>query len=327
MAHQSSPSVPSNNDNNNNNKSTTGLRLTKDRSNDPQRQRKIRKRHVLPHLDFDFLVPGSFRAKVTRNWMVLTSLRALLIHVLYARGVVPTLVFEMLRMHKELSSTTTSSTSNNNNTSSMIPREHRSMFKCGTMLSQLLQQWEDLMSSDFAHHIGAVLISLGQSWSRQREQYVLQVNGLGQDEEGQVPPSPPSVQQEHTASRRFVSALMNATNENEDPSIGDFMAKPALGASSYQAQLSFWVSTKDAEAMFDSLQSDDEKKWIVRHKFRVVPDDPPTTNTATMRSNRPALIQARVVTATATSTTPKWEEGTGIWLTLPTVVKGFRLSR
>jgi hypothetical protein len=290
---------------------SSGIRLTKGPHNNHEHQRVVRKRSEPPQFTLDFPIPPSFRAKVSRAWMVRTSVRALLIHVLYVRGVVPTPVLEILRQHKELS---------NSETTSMIPREHRSLFKCGNMLSQLLRQWEELIMSTSScgcsNHIGAILISLGQSWSRQREQYVLQVNGLGSDAGSTI--SVPTVQQEHTASRRIISAFMNATNDSNGDELADFMAQPALGASSYQVQLSVWMKTSDAKRIFAATIANNGNKCLVRHNFKVKAN-------STKSKNKTALIQTRITTGAASA--EDWDEGEGIWMTLPTVVKGFRLSR
>ena len=246
-----------------------------------------------PQMDIDFSIPSSFRAKLPRAWLVRVSVRALLIHVLYVRGAVPTPVLEILRVYEQATT--------------KISREQRSMIKCGGVLQRLLHQWDEIMNSDFAQHIDAVLVSLGQSWSRPREQYVLQFNGLGQDSETDQKVVPTD-QQAHTLMRRLVSTIMNSTNGCEDQNVADWMVKPALGASSYQVQLSFWVSKPTAEQIFQG-----NTPVMVRHDFFL---NQPTRN-------KPALIQTRMGVAA----TDEWNEASGIWMTLPTTVKGFRLTR
>ena len=180
----------------------------------------VRKLKVVdpPRISFDFTVPTDYLKRQSRSFVIRICTRALVEHVLYARGVVQVPTKDILHAYQQ--DVLVSSIS--------APRTERAVIKCGGLLHQLLLQWEEVMASDFADRIGAVLITLGQWWSRPREQYVVFFHGLGDDlhdESLSVEPHTSTEQQEHALSRRFISAILNSTNESQKNSADLFQKK------------------------------------------------------------------------------------------------------
>jgi hypothetical protein len=282
------------------------------------KKRRLRKPPVVdpPQMLVDVSIPTSYREKNPKTWLVRVCVSALVQHILYTRGVVPTPVSEILIAYQQHGLEPTIS----------VSREERATIKCGGLLHQLLLQWEELMESGLAHDIGAVLISLGQWWSRPREQYVMNFRGLGPD--GQIEHDDHDAQaegdmflkteqHEHALTRKLVSTFMNLIDGCEDEKVADWMARPALGASSYQLQLSVWVPRSTAEEIYQA--SDCETRFIVRQDFSI--QNQPTTG------KKAALIETQVRVDGADLAEDKWDEASGVWMSLPTTVKGFSLSK
>lgn len=263
-----------------------------------------------PHLTLDFNIPNHFRKQHSRSWLVRTCISALVDHVLYTRGVVPTPVVDILRAYQQDSLSAPIS----------VPREERALIKCGGVLRQLLLQWEEVMESDFADQVGAVLVSFGQWWSRPREQYVMYFNGLGQDNVEDVTVASaesltPEQEQEHALSRRLISAIMNSTNA--DQKVADWMAVPSLGAPSYQVHISFWVPRSTADQFYQNSRC--ATKFMVRRGFFI--KDQPSAR------SKSALIETRVGVDGGSVVLDEWDESSGVWMSLPTTVKGFQLPK
>lgn len=263
-----------------------------------------------PRMELDFNIPALYRTQHSRSSLVRTCVGALVGHVLYARGVVPTPVLDILRAYQQDSLDAAIS----------APREKRVVVKCGGVIQQLLQQWDEVTESDFADEIGAVLVSLGQWWSRPREQYVMYFHGLSQDSPedskiGSGETLAPTDQQEHDLSRRLISLIMNSTNEDQE--VADWMAAPSLGASSFQLQISFWVPRTTADQFYQNSRC--ATKFIARRGFSI--QDQPLTG------NKSALIKTRVGVDVSSLVREEWDESSGVWMSLPTTVKGFQLAK
>jgi hypothetical protein len=190
----------------------------------------------------------------------------------------------------------------------------RGIKKCASQVAQLLNEWDKLMQQTQALgcSVLATLITLGPTWARPREQHLLNFSGLTrkgekEDENGENAP-PTSDKLEHALSRRLVSSLLNAANSDEEDvaALSEFLFKPAMGACSFQVHVSVLFSKHDAQRLFEGQQ---DLKLVTRHGFRVMNKD---------GHKQAALIQTNII---GTTSVPL-EEDSGIWMTLPTAVKG-----
>jgi hypothetical protein len=191
----------------------------------------------------------------------------------------------------------------------------RKYAKFGASLQQLLDEWTMLSSMV---EIQKVLITWGPSWSRQKELYLLDFLGVGNDGDGKTPE--PSLGQEHALSRRLVRALLQGLSNQVDTE--KCLAHASREGSSYQVHVSVWITRSIAHELFQktkengSLGQTLSKSLILRQDYSI-------SRHASKRT------QPHVVT-TKVSSTPdidelEWKEEAGIWISLPTSIKGFRI--
>lgn len=239
---------------------------------------------------------------MTREWIVRISTKSLLLHVLYARGVCPAPAVEALRAFQEKSY------------AKVNPLE-RKFVKFGASLQQLLNEWTILSSMV---EIQKVLVTWGPSWSRQKELYVLDFFGVGNDGDGNMPE--PSLGHEHALSRRLVRALLQGLSNQVDTE--KCFAHPSREGSSYQVHVSFWVTRKIAHELFQkskengSLWQKLSKPLILRQEYSIARH--------VSKRTQPHIVTTKV-SSTADTDEVEWNEEAGIWISLPTAIKGFRL--
>jgi hypothetical protein len=275
-----------------------------------------------PHMRVEISIPSVVRERQPRSYIGQICVGSFFHYLLYTRGVIPSSVSDLMNSHQQDTSKSIS-----------IPREERASIKCGGLLHQLEEQWEEVMESDFADQIGAVLITFGQWWSRPREQYVIYLNGLGQDHEisdndcgcdldnsvGTWSTSIESVEgrkvQKHSISRRLLASFLNSINE--DSEVSTWMATPSYGASCYQGQISFWVPRTTLVSFYSN--SKNSTKYIVRRNFSIY--------SHLKNKVKPAMIEAELIVDGVSLDDEKWDESSGIWMSMPTAVKGYQLTK
>jgi hypothetical protein len=102
------------------------------------------------------------------SWMIQTASRAIWRYLLYARGILPVAVHEILRAHDQVD---VARKSNNNKI------KNRKLRKTREALQQLDQDWNRLTSFMHSNHhqleIVQVMIALGSSWRRPKEVHLL----------------------------------------------------------------------------------------------------------------------------------------------------------
>jgi hypothetical protein len=275
-----------------------------------------------PQIRVDISIPSVVRERQPRSYLAQICVGSFFHYLIYTRGVIPSSVSDLLNAHQQ-----------DNSKSISIPREERASIKCGGLLQQLEKQWEEVMESDFADQIGAVLITFGQWWSRPREQYVIFLNGLGQDHEmcdidcgcdldnsaGTWSTSIESLDvqkiKRHSISRKVLNSFLSSINE--DSTVSKWMATPSYGASCYQAQISFWVPRSTLDSFYSN--SNNSTKFIIRRNFSIYDH--------LKSKSKPAMIEAQLNVDGVSLDDEKWNEYSGIWMSLPTSVKGYQLTR
>ena len=299
-----------------------GRRLVKPRSTSPSTTsptRRTRKPATPLRLSLQFLIPPNVRNGFSRDWILRVSAKAVLLYTIFSRGVIPTPPLELVDIHEEYVATPRT----------LNPRDRKAI-KCGESLCRLLMDWDKVTAMDeLAHEIQGVLISMGPNWSRLKEHYFLKLPELSEDISCDFPE--PTNRQEHMLSRRIISELLNATNVNEHQTFANAMAHPSLGASSYKVFLSFWVPTDAIHRIFsqrDNSTKDDASlsvpdifgRLTMRQGFSTQQVARATLQLQTliMEMN----ITSRVIHPVDNSL---WDESRGVWLSLTSSVKGYRL--
>jgi hypothetical protein len=259
-------------------------------------------------------IPQHVQEYLTREWIVRISTRALLLHTLYARGVCPTPAVETLRSFEE-----------NNETKRRTNPMDRKFFKFGGALHGLLEEWTLLCG---LVGVERVLITLGPSWSRQKERHILDFGGLSKDDfSKEATTSDPGLGQEHALSRRVTRALLNGiASENDDDAANAFptLSCPSPAGSSFMVHLSMWITREAANVLFSKSLDCDLNVQTLLQSLILRPDFTSTTQNASKRK-QPHVVTAWVSSSNSNDVSDDWKEENGVWLTLPTSLKGFRI--
>jgi hypothetical protein len=135
--------------------------VTTARSHHQQEQRtqcpKLRRKAPHPITVIPFGLPPSLPTR----WILQTSTQGLVHYLLYARGLIPLSVGQLYQEDASISSSS----------------QRRKISQNKARLETWQDEWEAL-SSTILDHCSYILISLGPSWSRTREYYVLDATGL-----------------------------------------------------------------------------------------------------------------------------------------------------
>lgn len=261
-------------------------------------------------------IPQHVQENLTREWIVRISTRALLLHTLYARGVCPTPAVETLRSFEEY-----------NGTKRRTNPMDRKVFKFGGALHGLLEEWTLLCG---LLDVERVLITLGPSWSRQKERHILDFGGLSKDDfskEATTVTSDPGLGQEHALSRRLSRALLNGiASDNDDDAANAFptFSCPSPTGSSYIVHLSMWITREAANVLFSKSLGGDFNVQTLLQSLILRPDFTTTAQNASKRK-QPHVVTAWVSSSNSNGISDDWKEENGVWLTLPTSLKGFRI--
>lgn len=258
------------------------------------------------NLSVTLSIPQHVQEKISREWIIRVSAKALLLHTLYSRGVCPAPANETLRAAHE----------NSDGTRRMNPIE-RKFIKFGGCLQRLLDEWTLLCS---LVHVDRVLITLGPSWSRQRELFILDfsVDDFAKDQKTE-----PGLGQEHALSRRLVRALLNGiTDQTESANDVKSLAHPSPSGSSYMVHLSVWISHQTADSLFAKSVNDDVSSPLQKLLQSLILR--PNYSVTTGKRTQPLVTVTAKVTS-SDRTESDWNEEDGVWISLPTSLKGFRL--
>ena len=272
------------------------------------RQRPSPNKDDPQELNVTLTIPPHVRDKLPLKWIVGTCTKSLLMHTLYARGVCPLLASETIRVYRQYEETKQKAT----------PME-RKFIKFGASLSRLLEEWSLLCS---CANVQRALITLGPSWSRPREFYILDF-GCCCDNHDTIENEimEPGLKHEHALSRRLTRVLLDGISNHKDASC---LSHPSPHGSSYMVHLSVWIQHQEAQLIFEKstnvtcplatvLQS-----CILRTGFSI-------SSSSSNRSKRPHVVTAKVSSCNEASAKSDWKEGDGVWLSLPTSLKGFRV--
>jgi hypothetical protein len=219
---------------------------------------------------------------------------------LYARGICPSPATEALRVYQE--------------SNAKVNPVLRKFVKFGASLQQLLDEWTILSC---LVEIQQVLVTLGPSWSRQKEIHVLDFCGVGKVDDGKIPE--PSLGQEHALSRRLVRALLNGISDQDGAE--ECLAHPSPVGSSYQVHVSVWITRDNAYELFEKSR-ENRSPWQTLCQSLILRQDYSTAHHASTRT-QPHIVTTKISTPIAGE--HEWIEEEGIWISLPTSIKGFRL--
>ena len=257
-----------------------------------------------------FAIPPSLPAW----WILQHSTQVLVHHLLYARGLIPMSVLQLQQQHQQ------------QDPPKIKPSLRR---KINRICSSLDDFQNDLQSLNrkWLQKCSMVLISIGPSWSRTREYYLLDATGLLSLDDADfnnVSTSP------LVLARKLVPRLV----END-------VELPCRIAPSFQLLVSlFWT-----QEVYDKLTSQDvndssmwnQERKIRRPGFQVLPHFEPsedTRNSHTMSRNlakKQRLVRIELSQSfnkkqtAAQSSHVEIDETTGHWFSMGTSIKGFRI--
>jgi hypothetical protein len=119
--------------------------------------------------EVDLGVPASFRATVARDWILTTSCTALWKHFLYTRGLI-SVPANQLGLPEQLQQNTLQQR--------RLSSSQRKMLQTAEKIQKLQTDLEEVVTHDKLH-VSYVLLTLGASWTRPKEVYLLDFTGLG----------------------------------------------------------------------------------------------------------------------------------------------------
>eukprot|EP00980_Cylindrotheca_fusiformis_P028960 scaffold22680_cov107-Cylindrotheca_fusiformis.AAC.29 len=241
-----------------------------------------------PPLSIGFPVPAS----LPTSWVLSTSTKVLVEHLLYARGLIPLSVMQLNHQYE--------------NDVLKSPSIRRKVCQCRSRLESWNREWKEVDDDIFAH-CSYILLSVGPSFSRAREFYVLNATNLEVNKTLQMPKQLPSP---HALARRMLPRLVESDVE-----------LPSRVAPSYQIWVSIYVKQKALESLFAS-KTKWTPEWIQRPGFQL-----PTGET--IKANQ-RLVEIRLSNSTnnqrtASNASTVADKCDGCWISIPTSTKGFRV--
>ena len=198
---------------------------------------------------------------------------------------------------------------------SKLKQSERRALRSGVSVKQLLDQVDELFTSKLGNEIRAVLISLGPSFSRMKEVYLINMEGIGNDTLQHEHVATPGIKAHHVLSRRVITAFMNTTNDRDlNADMADVMAHPSKATSSYKAFISLLLPKS-------ALEENPGHGLLLRHQFSL---DEKMRHTR----NRPISIRidCRVVDHSQEALdTNTIEADNLLWTSLQGCGRGFRM--
>ena len=237
-----------------------------------------------------------------KGWVVQVSTRVLWSHLLYTRGLLPLPVHQMLAPQ----------------TTTVSAAVKRKLSQTSASLDRLESEWR-ILGGTFPD-IQSVLISLGPSFSRAKECYLIDASelehpadmlqGLKLDEQKLA-------KNEVSLSRKLLRQLMEA--EMEDCACHKL-------ASSYQLFVSFRVPSETATRLFEQGHDEQINSLIIRHGFQYPPKRIYRHVHVQLPRKTPGLPnQLSSQTGEGDLDHPTSTNDTSCWISLRTSIKGFRL--
>lgn len=223
------------------------------------------------------------------SWVLSTSTKVLVEHLLYARGLIPVTVMELNRQYE-----------NDVLNKSSIRRK---VSQCRSSLASWNREWSAVDDRLF-DSCSLVLLSLGPSFSRTREFYLLNAEKLSSPNTMDAPklPSP------HALARRLLPRVV----EHD-------LLLPSRVAASYQIWVSIYVKQEALEHLW-TCKNETTTNWVQRASFQ-----PPTEKT--MKANERLVEISMTNTGNHGIGSPRTiaKGCKGSWISVPTSIKGFRI--
>lgn len=204
----------------------------------------------------------------------------------------------------------------------------RKFIKFGSSLNTLLEEWDLLCSCT---SVERVLITLGPSWSRQREHHVLDFSGLCSTDtfDTEMPIPEPGVKQEHTLSRRLTRALLDGISDPDNDLKYEYLTHPSQSSSGCTVHLSVWITHETVDSLFAMSANDGDCSSPLQALLQTCVLRPGYSITrredASSRRKQPHVVTARVSSSDKKLDSNHWNEEDGVWISLPTSLKGFRV--
>lgn len=278
-------------------------------------------------------------------WIVQTATSVLVDHLLFTRGLFPITVAELLAHQSHVESndggTFQAAARDTFNSIHSSPSTRRKLRQARNQLQQFTQVWNSNGSSDFLRRASHVLITLGPSFGRGRESYLVDLRGLShqsassQQRQTLRPlPPPPGV-----LARRLLPRVMESESGADLPSSA---ASLRLFVSLYlpkEELEGYWKAVSDVCAKDSSISdihtTSSNTRWIPR-TGRVLPKSEELYSFSRAKRPKKRLV-AISLKHQSTETDVVLEsdadilglgdsaEKDGQWFTLTQVIKGFRL--
>jgi hypothetical protein len=271
--------------------------------------------------------PLSIPLQFDKLWIVQTATSVLVDHLLFTRGLFPVTVSELLAQSNEEGHSYARGASSSSST-------RRKLRQARNQLEQFTQAWTSNNSSAFIRRASYVLITLGPSFGRGRESYLVDLRGLlWKSTRRHLKPLPPSI----VLARRLLPRVMES----------DGGAKLPASAASLRLFVSLWLPKDELEEYWKEVSGDSPNSrtfdttsstnWIPR-VGRVLPKAEELYSTSNTMRPKKRLVAITLKHQTEVGTLEAAEnesdedildlsgtEGNGQWFTLPQVVKGFRM--
>ena len=236
--------------------SSSALLLSTRRRSRKRRQIQQKDRQRACCVDIPFLIPDSFRSRFCKRSIVAACTKSMISHLSYMRGVLPSPPSVLLQAPNESDSTRRDA-------------KMRRAAKCRESLMALWRDLDGIFGSRYGEGIEAVLITLGTSWQRPRENFLINAKHLGNDKTDTIH-SQMTARDEHTLSRRLIAQFMTGTQQGENERFTDCISHTSAGASSFKVFVSVCISSHilgciSGDDNQDSIDLDSDQSWSRLH--------------------------------------------------------------
>jgi len=251
-----------------------------------------------------FPVPSTFRATVSRDWIIRLSTEALWKHLLYSRGVVALPIHQILVEQSSMD---------------------RKMKRVRDALLTLSADWKLIAHSSL--DIRYVLLQLGPSWTRPKEIYLIDFTRVELDDNAEMFEILPS--KEYTLSTRWIREVVTAECQADSSLSSKEVLSNIQRASGDQLLVGIGVTESSLEELYS-------KEGVQVEAIETMSDEAPVLHKLTVRrdftidwNKRGVQRTAQLQLSSTSSNDDPCVEQTGmqdvVWLSLRSAVKGFRL--
>lgn len=281
------------------------------------------------------LEPLFIPLQLDKVWIVKTATSVLVDHLLFTRGLFPITVAELLTQ-KNNEGNSALMTTEAPSTSFSSSSTRRKLRQAQNQWQQFTQAWTSSKSSSFIRRASYILITLGPSFGRGRESYLVEIRELASSSKRHLKPLPPSA----VLARRLLPRVMESDASAELPS----------SAASLRLFVSLWLQKDELEGYWrevnEGSSADDSRtfgttstSWIPR-TGRVLPKTAELHSLSVSKRPKKRLVSMALKPKTEASTSSTvmethesdddilslgGVESDGQWFTLPQVIKGFRM--